>query len=274
MAYILPTFQPQNPAKSGYSLGWSSCTAFSGAMAAAFHRQVRWVMSGGSLRERTGDHIGGQTLAQIDAALNSGWNINLSTYYRLPWATFAKMVDAGQGGILQGWYAPIADSRFDAGNGFRGNHAVFVPPNWGVMDPLADGRTSNGQTAYRYKGEPYPRSLLRTYAGRLNIATGGAYKALGDGYVYCSMTKDNVHSYALDFDGGAFWVYDLGPDGNIKGRHAHTFSKPTFAACTVPARYDWPGHGSRTLVRVLSGTALRGEFVAIPQGTVHLRLVP
>jgi hypothetical protein len=269
-SFRTPHFQAQNPAINGYALGWASCTAYSAAMAAAFDRQVPIVMSGESVRRRTGDTSGGLRLAQVDAALNSGWNINLSVYYRLPWATFAKLIDSGMGGILQGWYAPIADSRFDAGRGFRGNHAVFVPPDWAAMDPLADGRF--GQ-AYRYKGEAYPKSLLRSFAGKLNLATSG-YRALGDGYVYCAMTRDRVHSYRLRFRGGAFWVYHIGPDGRIASRYARSFSKTTQADCTVPKSDAWPGHGNRTLVRVTSGTALKGDYIAVPQGTLELEVVP
>lgn len=270
MAMVLPTFQPQNPALNGYYLGWASCTAYAGAMAASFDRQVKMLCSGEAVRRRTGDTSGGTNLAQIDAALNSGWSVNLATYYRLPWATFQKFIDSGMGAILQGWYAPIADSQYDAGRGFRGNHAVFVPPNWAVMDPLADGRPG----AYRYVGAPYPRSLLRSYAGKLNLATSG-YRPLGDGLVYAAFTRDKVHQYRLHFEGGeAFWVYELGPDGRIKSRHARKFSKDAVVKCSIPSRYAWPGHGSRTLVRVMSGTALAGEFVAIPQGAVRLEVVP
>lgn len=264
---ILPTFQPQNPALNGYSLGWLSCTAYSGAMAAAFHRQVKFVMSGEALRRKTGDTTGGLNLAQIDTALNAGWSIDLGTYYRLSWATFEKFIDAGMGAVLQGLYAPIADSRFDAGRGFRGNHAIFVPPRWGVMDPLADGRY--GQ-AYKYQGEAYPRSLLRSFAGKLDL--GG--RPLGDGYVYCAVTKDNVHSYRVHVGPGRFWVYSLA-NGVITGRMAREFSREVVLRCTAPRLYPWPGNTSRTLVRVIHpGSSLDVKYLAIPQSAVKLELVP
>lgn len=270
MGIVFPTFQPQNPAINGYSLGWASCTAYSGAMAAAFERQVKVVMSGESLRRRTGDTSGGTNLAQIDNALVSGWSINLAVYYRLPWSTFQKFINSGMGGILQGWYAPIADSRFDAGNGFRGNHAIFVPPNWGVMDPLADGRRSG---VYKYRGEPYPPSLLKNFAGKLNLSTSG-YRPLGDGLVYCAMTRDKTHTYGVAFTGGgAFWVYRVGPDGRISGRYSKRFTKSTSASCTVAAWYQWPGHVGRSLVRMTTG-GLAGEYVAVPQDNARLVVIP
>lgn len=270
---LLPTFQPQNPAINGYYLGWSSCTSYSGAMAAAFHRQQPVIMSGEALRRKTGDTSGGTNLAQLDSALNSGWSINLDVTYRLPWSTFQKKIDGGAGAVLQGWYAPIADSRFDAGRGFRGNHAVFVPPTWGVMDPLADGRPG----AYRYKKEPYPRTLLRTFAGRLNVASSG-YRAVGDGLVYAAFTRDNTHTYALNFDGGErFWVYKVGPDGRIVSRSAHpAFSSSTSAACTPPQRRYWPGPNVyKTLAMVTAGgSSLHGDYIQVPQAAVHLEVVP
>lgn len=261
---ILPTFQAQNPAISGYSLGWLSCTAFSAAMAAQFDRQA-FVCTGAQVRQRTGDTTGGLTLAQVDSALTLGWGVELSTVYRYPWADFAKRINAGQGAILQGWYGPIADSRFDAGRGFRGNHAIFVAPAWVGMDPLADGRYGE---AYKYHGEAYPQSLLRAFAGQLNL--GGS--RLGDGYVYASFTRDNVHTYALSFTGGSFWVYRVA-NGVITGRYAKKFSGPTSAPCLLPRLTPWPGQGSRSLAYVTKG-ALEGEYVAVPQSNVQLKVIP
>jgi hypothetical protein len=270
---LLPEFQPQNPAINGYKYGWASCTAYSGAMAASYHAQVRKLMTGAALRNRTGDFDGGLTLAQIDTALNRYWDVDLVTLYRLPWSTFAHMIDRGQGAVLQGLYAPIADTRFDAGNGFRGNHAVFVPPNWGVMDPLADGRYSG---VYKYRGEAYPQSLLRDFAGALDLdPRSSEYKPLGRGYVYAAMTADRVATYKLNFSPGHFWVYTIGHDGYINGRVAKGFSTALTLACTLPKSYTWPGHSSRTLCRVTSvRSGLYGQYVGVPQSNVELETIP
>ncbi len=281
-----PTFQPQNPAINGYYLGWQSCTCYSGAMAAAFDSQVGMVMTGGAVRNKTGDRSGGTTLAQVDSALNDGWHKDLSLHYGLPWSQFAKMINSGMAGVLQLWYAPIADmhnGKFDAGNGFRGNHAVLVLPGWIVMDPLADGRFSNGQRAYKYHGEAYPQDMLMRAAGQLNIA-GAGYRPLGSGLVYAGMTRDRVHDYSAKFTGGAFWVYALGTDGKIAGRKSHSFSGPTSARCTPPrwvpgnSASKPPGgytdvNGGRSMVLMTNG-ALKGQWVAVPQSTVHVEVVP
>lgn len=277
MTMVLPTFQAQNPAISGYPEGWASCQAFAGAMAAAFDHQVPKIMSGGALRNATGDHSGGLNLAQIDGALASHWpTVAFNVRYRLPWTTFEKMIDAGYGGSLSLYYAPIAASRFDAGRGFRGNHQVFVPPGWTVMDPLADGRYGE---AYRYRGEVYPRSLLRYAAGLLNLSPTG-YAKLGDGLVYAGLTRDRLMNYSLHFDGReSFWVYRVA-NGRIldgkRGRYAKKFSADTSARCSVGAKFLWnitPDRTvSRILVRMMNG-ALAGEYVSIPQAALRLEVV-
>jgi len=259
---ILPAFQAQNPAISGYSLGWSSCTAFSGAMAAAFDSQVQKVMTGGQLRTMTHDTSGGLTLQQIDAALLEGWDINLNTVYGYPWADFVRRIDAGQGAILQGWYAPIADSAFDAGRGFRGNHAIFVPPGWGAMDPLADGRAAG---VYKYHGQAYPQSLLGTFAGKLNLG-GSTYRALGAGLAYASFTADRVASYVVSMPAAKYGVYTVGGRTIVGVRTARTGGFR--ARSTSPLLYAWPGHTSQSLVRLLTGShgdaalgAGKGQYV-------------
>lgn len=182
---MLPTFQPQNPAISGYPLGWASCTCFAGAMAASYDRQVAKLVAGGTLRRWTGDTIGGTNLAQIDDALNAHTSVRLDVRYRLAWTEFVDRINSGEGAVLQGWYAPIAQTSFDAGDGFIGNHAIFVPPRWKCMDPLADGRRPG---IYRYQGETYPEALLRDFAGELNIGAGRIVR-LGQGLVYAAFTR-------------------------------------------------------------------------------------
>jgi hypothetical protein len=263
----IPAFQAQNPAISGYSLGWSSCTAFAAAMAASYDRKVQKLCTGAQVRRLTGDTTGGLTLAQVDAALLEGWNVNLNTTYRLSWDKFAANIDAGRGAILQLWYAPIADSRFDAGNGFRKNHAVFVPPGWGAMDPLADGRNVG---VYKYRNEPYPRSMLREAAGLLNLSTSG-FSPLGTGLVYASFTRDNEPAYTAivrpvpPATRKTYFRYVV-TDGVIKERvEARTGGFQ--ASCIAPRLYRWPAKSrSVSLVRLTSG-AHSGDFISSTYAT-------
>jgi len=250
---ITPTFQAQNPAINGYPLGWSSCTCYAGAMAAAFDQGKSFVMTGASVRKVTGDSSGGTTLAQVDAALLKGWQIDLDTRYRFPWTSFAAAIDQGKGAILQGGYGPIADSRFDAGGGFRGNHAVTVLPGWIVMDPLADGRRAG---IYKYHGEAYPQALLKAFAGKLDVTGGGSL--LGSGLTYAALTRDKVAAYRAVVPAGQFGVYTVVDDTLLGGRFATTggFS----ASCTAPRLYRWPGHTAQSLVRLTSG-ARSGQYI-------------
>jgi hypothetical protein len=183
---VTVTFQAQNPAISGFYLGWASCTSFSAAMAASFDQGVGLLVTGGLVRRWTGDTTGGTTLAQNDDALTAHTPVRLDVQYRLPWTDFVARINGGEGAVLQGWYEPIAATRYDAGGGFTGNHAVFVPPGWGVMDPLADGRRSG---IYKYHGEAYPQALLRTFAGQLNIGSGRIVR-LGAGLAYAAFTRN------------------------------------------------------------------------------------
>jgi hypothetical protein len=246
-------FQAQNPAISGYALGWTSCTCFAAAMAASFDRQVAKLCTGGQVRQKTGDTVGGTSLSQIDSALRIGWSVDLDTRYRLPWATFAAKINAGCAAVLQGGYAPIADSRFDAGRGFRGNHAIAVMPGWVVMDPLADGRYG---TTYGYKGEAYPQSLLKAFAGRLDL--GGSI--LGSGLAYASFTRDRVSNVRYQFSIGAsdYTVFIVSGSG-ITGASTHHTGGFT-ASCTQPQLYSWSGHTSQSVVRLTSGSH-SGQYV-------------
>lgn len=272
MSFVRPTFQPQNPAINGYYLGWSSCTCYAGAMAASYDRQVKKIVEGEDVRRRTGDVSGGTTLAQVDAAVRSLTGVDLDVFYKAPWADVQRKIAEGRYAVLQGLYAPIADSRFDAGNGFRGNHAIGVPPDVHSQDPMADGRHPG---VYKYVNEPYPWALLKSFAGKLDLdPDGDTYRPLGYGYAYVAFTKDRVSTYSLAFHGGQrFFVYNLGPDGRINAndpRDLHrAFSEDTSAPCSVPIFYPWAGHSGRMLVRVLAGS-LRGEYIDPNQSACDL----
>lgn len=256
---MLPAFQAQNPAISGYSLGWSSCTAFSAAMVGSYELQQTKAMTGGEVRHLTGDTEGGLNLAQVDGALNEGWNVDLSTYYRWPWDHFAAAIRGGKSGILQVLYAPIAASRFDAGNGFVGAHAIAVMPGFVTMDPLADGRHAN---VYHYHGEAYPEDLLKIAAGRLpGSAPGLVYAAMSHAHgVTGAPPVVDRYRVVIHPEAGTrgypklryFGVYTV-RNGVIIG--SSTARTGGFSAdCTPPRLYRWNGHTSQTLVRITSGS--------------------
>jgi hypothetical protein len=223
-------------------------------MAADYHTLGRIKPQGCAVRSATGDTSGGTTLAQVNFALRSKWNVDLDIRYRMTWPTFVKYIESGKGAILQGGYGPIADSRFDAGGGFRGNHAIFVPPDWHVMDPLADGRRSG---IYKFHGEAYPQSVLKSFAGRLQLSPGGAF--LGSGYVYAAFTRDNERSYKASVSARGFWLYTV--VNNVITKRAWVHTGGFSASCSPPRVYRWPRNGkSYSLVKLISGSRA-GEYV-------------
>lgn len=95
-------------------------------------------------------------------------------YNSIPWADYEKRRLAGQPTIIQVRYAAIADSKYDAGRGFRANHALAETTH-ATYDPLADGRAPG---VFRFNGTVYTRSVIQTAAARLDIG-GGAHPRPG-----------------------------------------------------------------------------------------------
>lgn len=252
-----PRFQDQ--INSYDPLGPQNCTCYSGAMAGEYHTCGAKKPTGKRVRELTGDTRGGTTLIQVDAALYRGWGIDLDTRIgsqKLTWDQFEAKINAGRGAILQGSYAVIQGTRFQGDANFTGNHAVYVPPTWAVMDPLCDGRRPG---IYRYHGERYPKDLLRRFAGTLELSPGNR---LGIGWVWCSLTKDNTVK----------WVFELRPEGSARYRafrryfisdqgkiYKHTVERTAgfSATCSSPRTYQAAerlDYNYKRLVRLTSGS--------------------
>jgi hypothetical protein len=259
----LPTFQDQIPPHlSGVSadpLGGNNCTCYSAAMAADYDTLGAVKTTGRRIRELTGDKIGGTNLAQVDTVLRDQFKVNLDTRYRLPWAEFDRRIRQGQGAILQGWYAPIRDSRFRGSETFGENHAIFVGPGYVVMDPLCDGRRPG---IYRYHGEAYPPALLKEFAGQLLLAE-KPERRLGNGFVYASFTRDRKGTYAVTIPAGSrFRVYRV-VGGKIVGRRFATTHAGFTTRSTQAALYPWrTGTRPRISLVRLVGTSLNGQYVS------------
>lgn len=183
--FLRPTFQPQNPALSGYQYGWTSCTSFAFAMGSAYDRGVARLMSGGALRERTGDHTGGTTLAQNDYASHH-WGIDLDVRTPVPWEIVQEKRRIGRGVVLQGHGEVFIGTKFFANASV--NHCGFLTPDLAFMDPAADGRYDG---IYKFHAEPYPEDLLKRFAGRL-ILTVPSGPRLGYGWAYAAFTRDKA----------------------------------------------------------------------------------
>jgi len=243
-----------------------NCTCWSAGKAADDDSCGAKKPSSSSIRIWTGDKSGGTNLAQVDDALRTHVGIDLDTRYRYPWAEFTRRVQGGASAILQGWYAVIRDSPYSGSETFGGNHAVLVTPGLVVMDPLADGRRAG---IYRYHGEQYPESLLRTFAARLNVG-GSTYKPLGDGLVYAAFSRDNepdVYRCSIHPAPGTkgypnyrYYNYFAVANGVITGLPKVGRTAGFSANCTAPRLYRWPGHSSQSLVRITSGS-VAGRYV-------------
>jgi hypothetical protein len=142
----------------------------------------------------------GLTLRQIDDAMNR-YGVDLEVQYRLPWDDFARKIDKGEGAVLQGATGPFVGTKYQATAGDI-NHGIFVPPGWGAMDPCADGRRND---VWKYDGSPYPKDLLRRFAGHLMLGSSGS--RLGIGYVYAAFTRDRRSTWTWQHGPGKFVLW-------------------------------------------------------------------
>jgi len=244
----LPRFQAQNPAISHDPNGWVNCTAYAAAMAGDFDSCGSIALTGERIRSLSSEPVPdpkspGLNLRQVDDALNR-YGVDLETRYRLPWADFVRKIDKGEGAILQGATGPLLSTTYRSTAGDI-NHAIFVPPGWGAMDPAADGR----KTYHEYDGKPYPRDLLKRFAGHLEVTNG---VRLGLGYVYAAFTRDRRSTWTWQFDP----IRNTGPlhtftvrNGVIVGHRKQIRAGTRVYKSGPPKRYPWPGHTSaQTLV--------------------------
>lgn len=255
-----PLFQAQ---LDGTRWAGANCTCASAGMACDDNLCGARKPSSSEVRFWTGDTSGGTNLAQVDAALRTHTATDLDTRYRYPWSEFVRRVNAGQGAILQGYYSPIADSRFDAGRGFRGNHAIYVNPGLIVMDPLADGRYPG---VYKYHGERYPEALLRRFAGLLNLEARPGYppRPLGDGFCYAAFTRDNDLTYTAHVPKDTDWTRYTVVNGRITG-HTRLHARSGWTAPCTPPRLIGTASGNArvSLVQVTkAGSPYNGFWVS------------
>ena len=184
----------------GSRYGGVNCTMASAAMAAARHTRGKnpagsapWYPRPSDLRTRTGDRVGGTTLAQADSVLIKAYGINLDVEYGIDWAEFRQRVTSGAGAILQGSYDAIYKTKWSGSNTFRGNHAVYVNEvrwnasydrwEWLWYDPLLDGRRSG-----MLKGPQWvPDSIVRRFAFGLMITDN---RKIPFGKAYAALTRD------------------------------------------------------------------------------------
>jgi hypothetical protein len=254
---VSPGFQLQ----SGGATGPYDCTAWAARTLIATATCGAKVVSGRTIRLRSSEPIPdmsspGLNLPQVAAVASRYYGVYMDLQIgsqRVTFAEYERRRKAGQPTIIQVGYAPIAASKYNAGRGFRGNHAIAETTH-ATYDPLADGRAAG---VFRHNGTVYDRNIIKTAAGMLDI--GG--RRVGYGYVWAAFGRDVVPTYRVALSAQYFWTYKVDSNGRITGR---TRSKTGgfSASCTAPGAYYWPFAGKYyRLVQLTSGSR-KGQWIA------------
>lgn len=240
--------------RSGGSTGPYDCTAWSASNAIDHATCGKKDPSGRTIRLLSTEPIPnpyspGLNLPQVQQVARDDFGVYLDVRIggrAVTWTEYERRRKAGQGAIIQVGYGPIADSRYDAGRGFRGNHALFESVH-ATYDPLADGRAPS---VFLHDGSVYDRELIKRAAGMLDRGGGSR---VGYGTVWAAFTRDVIPDYMARVPAGDFWAYWM-EDGVIKTRRLRKTGGFS-ASCTPPRSYRWPAKGrTATLVRLTSGS--------------------
>lgn len=231
-----PTYEPPfgSQLQSGGSTGPYDCTAWAASRAIAFATCGGKVPSGRTIRllssePKPNPASPGLNLPQVAAVAQDDFGVHFDVHVgsrRVSFAEYERRRLAGQGCIIQLDYSPIASSRYDAGRGFTGGHAMFESHST-TIDSLADGRASG---VWRYDGTVYPRDLMRRAAGLLQVGGG---QTVPDGFVWAAFTKDVVPYYRASVPAGRVLLYEV-----TNGRIVRRVSQNTggFSAFASPPR--------------------------------------
>lgn len=239
----------------GGSTGPYDCTAWAASRAIGHSTCGAKLPSGRNIRLLSNEPIPdpnspGLNLPQVQDVAWDDYGVWLDVRIgarKVTWGEYEKRRNAGQGAIIQVRYAAIADSKYDAGRGFRGNHAIFETVH-ATYDSLADGRYTG---CFRYNGTVYTREILKTAAGQLD--TGGGTRP-GYGYVWAAFTRDVIPDYRASVPAGSFYAYTV-VNGVVESKRLRTTGGFS-ATCTPPRSYRWKNDASKTstLVRLTSGS--------------------
>lgn len=265
MTYRVPpeeTWQLQN----GDQYGGSNCSAWS--MSALINKvtQGRKNPGGARIRQLTDEPIPdkgspGLTIPQVADVAETYFGVHIDErigWRSLTWDEYEAERINGKPALIQVEYFPIAQTEYDAGGGFTGNHMLFEDQSF-TYDPLADGRRAG---IHRWDGRLYPRALMRQAAGRLVIrydAKGHAVSRVGDGRVWCAFGADQADPYRLDIPKARTVNAYRIVNGRITGVDPVKTTKTT-ARCDPPRVVRWPGKGARYVVLARSGP-LKGRYV-------------
>jgi hypothetical protein len=245
------------------------CTAHAAKVAAEAVTSGDWALTGRAIRQASSEpepdpRSPGLNLPQVAAVLERR-GIDTAVYIgsrALSWDEYELKRKAGRPAILQVGYAPISDSRYDAGRSrFRANHAIAETVH-ATYDPLAGPTSRTG--IWHHDGRVYPRALMRGAASRLDI--GGR---LAGSAVWCLFLDDVVPKYLVTIKppagqrsrtfrtwnivNGVIVGYDIDRTGGFQAEGR--------IRC-VP----WPAQKTSRYVIELTNGSRKGEFVNAEHG--------
>lgn len=289
----IPVFQPQGPANNcvihGRELGWLSCTSFGCAMAADAATNGLVQIDGCSLREMTGDTIGGLMLSQVrgpllqlgvPTELHVGANVATPAYV-------ARRLAAGRPVALQGNTGALDGTPFKDTDGSINHLTAIIAVRGGtsdvpkealVYDPAADGRRAGIAQAPDW----WPWPLVLKFAARLHPWGEDDPRLLGPGKFYCLifpapppiLPDTGTGGYTLHIKANAtVRVYDLQkgnrPVACISAWHDVRWgSRGSSVPCTKPVhRETCDGKSGAVTVKVLSGRTFKDRYVLVGRGT-------
>jgi hypothetical protein len=260
--YIVP---PGFQLSQGGATGPYDCTAWSAAIAIATGSCGKETPSGRIIRLLSDEPVPdpsspGLNLPQVAAVALDKYGIYLDVRIgsrAVTWAEYEHRRTSGQATLLQGSYAAIAASKYDAGRGFTGGHCIAETTH-ATYDSLADGRAAG---VFRWDGTVYTRAVIQTFAARLDIG-GGKHPV---GVVWAAFAPDVVPNYRAVIKPVApattqafgTWQVKAGVVQSSRMRTTTGYDDP----CTPPMWVKHPDGRYLHLVRVQQGS-LAGLYVS------------
>lgn len=264
MAYVCPGYKPAPSfqLQVGGVTGPVDCQAHAATIVLDGSTCGAKRVPGRTIRLRSNEpipdaHSPGLNLNQIANVLDDyGLYLDVRIGWRaLTWPQYERFRSEGHFMIIDIGYAPIADSKYDAGRGFRDAHALAEGS--ATWDSLADGRASN---VWRYNGALYTRSVVQRAAERL--WTGSSYT--GRDRVWCAIGRDVVPEYRAVVHPVSTRYFEYIVNESTKGIVTRTYehTKGFSGECTAPRSYYYPSvDKTYRLVKMLTG-ANAGDWIS------------
>ena len=223
-----------------------------------------WPPTGASIRRETGDTSGGLNPAQTTAATRREYGIGTAAPRIAAKQNVLDLLAKGYAVDILVAYGPI-DDYLSGSPGFRGNHrGVLLGRNTDTRkllwsDSLYDGRRSGIPNGPRW----IPQSVIFDGASRLDLGGGTRLSeryGYDDAYYVPSLTRLDQKKYQAVVPRTSTFGKYIVKNGVITGREMYK-TGGFEASCTAPQSYNWPGHGTYKLVRIISAGDHNGWYI-------------